>query len=160
MLKHGRSTVNGWSFGTRNLPLSYPRGSNDCSLYGWTVLERVCDKRPCKRSSLLTRACSKRLCHSLSLARSLVRHTRNTIIFFLKRCSLTRLYLNTESRFRVEQRGSVLGQIIGATQRGIRGIILASIRKILEKIRRNRKNCQELIQRSRSNLPTNHSLRN
>lgn len=117
MLKHGRSTVNGWSFGTRNLPLSYPRGSNDCFLYGWTVLERVCDKRPCKRSSLLTRACSKRLCHSLSLARSLVRHTRNTIIFFLKRCSLTRLYLNTESRFRVEQRGSVLEQIIGATQR-------------------------------------------
>lgn len=45
---------NGWWFGTRNLPLSYPRGSNDCSLYGWTVFERVCDKRPCKRSSLLT----------------------------------------------------------------------------------------------------------
>lgn len=71
----------GWWFGTRNLPLSYPRGSNDCSLYGWTVLERVCDKRPCKRSSLLTRACSKRLCHSL--ARSFVRSSYVQYNYFL-----------------------------------------------------------------------------
>lgn len=64
VLKH--RSKHGWTFDTRNLPLSYPRGSNDCSLYGWTVLERVCDKRPCKRFLPFDASTLKETCRSLA----------------------------------------------------------------------------------------------
>lgn len=148
VLKHGRSTVDG---SARATFLSLIHEVRTIALYtGERFWSEFAINVPANVPPFW-REHAQRDFAILSLARSFVRHTCNTIIFFLKRCSLTRLYLNTESWFRVEQRGSVQNN----SKRNKRNNFLIS--RWLEKIRRNWKDCQGLIQRNRSSLPTNHS---
>lgn len=148
VLKHGRSTVDG---SARATFLSLIHEVRTIALYtGERFWSEFAINVPANVPPFW-REHAQRDFAILSFARSFVRHTCNTIIFFLKRCSLTRLYLNTESWFRVEQRGSVQNN----SKRNKRNNFLIS--RWLEKIRRNWKDCQGLIQRNRSSLPINHS---